>query len=81
MGQHLRHVPAVQVQRGHPHQAGGRDGHAKGPGVLAQAGLEGHSAAYWWSAAVFVAGLVATVLLYRRGVPQQDENAASVVHM
>ncbi|MFF7352503.1 MFS transporter [Streptomyces filipinensis] len=53
----------------------------KNPGVLAQAGLEGYSTAYWWSAAVFVAGLVITALLYRRGVPQQDENAASVVHM
>ncbi|MGW1913712.1 MFS transporter [Streptomyces sp. NPDC002076] len=57
----------------------GRD--PKGPGVLAQAGLEGYSTAYWWSAAVFVVGLVVTVLLYRRGVPQQNENAASVVHM
>ncbi|MGW0212470.1 MFS transporter, partial [Streptomyces sp. NPDC003233] len=53
----------------------------KNPGVLAQAGLEGYSTAYWWSAAVFVTGLVVTALLYRRGVPQQNENAASVVHM
>ncbi|MFD5799458.1 MFS transporter [Streptomyces diastatochromogenes] len=53
----------------------------KDPGVLAQAGLEGYSTAYWWSAAVFVVGLVVTALLYRRGVPQQDENAAPVVHM
>ncbi|MEU6096251.1 MFS transporter [Streptomyces sp. NPDC047079] len=53
----------------------------KNPGVLAQAGLEGYSTAYWWSAAVFVTGLVVTALLYRRGVPQQDENAAPVVHM
>ncbi|MFF4037167.1 MFS transporter [Streptomyces sp. NPDC001816] len=57
----------------------GRD--PEDPGVLAQAGLEGYSTAYWWSAAVFVVGLVVSVLLYRRGVPQQDENAASVVHM
>ncbi|MFE2568442.1 MFS transporter [Streptomyces mirabilis] len=53
----------------------------KDPGVLAQAGLEGYSTAYWWSAAIFVIGLGATALLYRRGVPQQDENAAPVVHM
>ncbi|MEV6057815.1 MFS transporter [Streptomyces sp. NPDC052107] len=53
----------------------------KDPGVLAQAGLEGYSTAYWWSAAVFVVGLVVTALLYRRGVPRQDENAAPVVHM
>ncbi|MER5669248.1 MFS transporter [Streptomyces mirabilis] len=53
----------------------------KDPGVLAQADLEGYSTAYWWSAAIFVIGLGVTALLYRRGVPQQDENAAPVVHM
>ncbi|QIY74389.1 MFS transporter [Streptomyces sp. RLB1-33] len=53
----------------------------KDPGVLAQAGLEGYSTAYWWSAAIFVIGLGVTVLLYRRGVPRQDENAAPVIHM
>ncbi|MFD8717619.1 MFS transporter [Streptomyces sp. NPDC059629] len=57
----------------------GRD--PKDPAVLAQAGLEGYSTAYGWSAAVFLVGLVVTALLYRRGVPQQDENAAPVVHM
>ncbi|MEV5957720.1 MFS transporter [Streptomyces sp. NPDC051987] len=57
----------------------GRD--PRDPGVLAQAGLEGYSTAYWWSAAVFVLGLVVTVLLYRRGVPQHDESAAHAVHM
>ncbi|WP_393086500.1 MFS transporter [Streptomyces sp. LN704] len=53
----------------------------KDPAVLAQAGLEGYSTAYWWSAGFFLVGLVVTALLYRRGVPQQDENAAPVVHM
>ncbi|MEV6118775.1 MFS transporter [Streptomyces sp. NPDC052109] len=53
----------------------------KDPGVLARAGLEGYSTAYWWSAAVFVIGLGVTLLLYRRGVPRHDENAAPVVHM
>jgi MFS family permease len=53
----------------------------KDPGVLAQAGLKGYSTAYWWSAGIFAIGLVVTALLYRRGVPQQDENAAPVVHM
>ncbi|MGW2939353.1 MFS transporter [Streptomyces sp. NPDC001156] len=57
----------------------GRD--PKDPGVLAQAGLEGYSTAYWWSTAVFVLGLVVTVLLYRRGVPHHDESAAPAVHM
>lgn len=53
----------------------------KDPAVLAQSALESYSAAYWWSGAFFVAGLVVSGLLYRRGVPRQDENAAPVVHM
>ncbi|MDF3144191.1 MULTISPECIES: MFS transporter [unclassified Streptomyces] len=53
----------------------------KDPMVLAQAGLEGYSTAYWWSAAFFAAGLVISVLLYRRGVPATDPDAAPVVHM
>ncbi|WP_328979995.1 MFS transporter [Streptomyces canus] len=53
----------------------------KDPMVLAQAGLEGYSTAYWWSAAFFAAGLVISVLLYRRGVPAGDPDAAPVVHM
>ncbi|MFJ5270825.1 MFS transporter [Streptomyces sp. NPDC088358] len=57
----------------------GRD--PKDPAVLARAGLEGYSTAYWWSAGFFLAGLVVTALLYRRGVPQQDESAAPLVHM
>ncbi|MET9788994.1 MFS transporter [Streptomyces canus] len=53
----------------------------KDPMVLAQAGLEGYSTAYWWSAAFFAAGLVISVLLYRRGIPADDPDAAPVVHM
>ncbi|MET9793652.1 DHA2 family efflux MFS transporter permease subunit [Streptomyces canus] len=53
----------------------------KDPSVLAHAQLEGYSAAYWWSAAFFGAGLVISVLLYRRGVPAADRDAAPVVHM
>ncbi|WP_210593049.1 MFS transporter [Streptomyces sp. GESEQ-35] len=53
----------------------------KDPAVVAQAGLEGYSTAYWWSAAFFAAGLVISVILYRRGVPAQDPGAAPVVHM
>ncbi|MFI9759013.1 MFS transporter [Streptomyces sp. NPDC051963] len=53
----------------------------KDPAVLGQAGLEGYSTAYWWSAAFFAAGLVISVILYRRGVPTQDPGAAPVVHM
>ncbi|MER5794308.1 MFS transporter [Streptomyces sp. NPDC001980] len=57
----------------------GRD--TKDPMVLAHAGLEGYSTAYWWSAAFFAAGLVISALLYRGGVPAQDPDAAPVVHM
>ncbi|MGW0866608.1 MFS transporter [Streptomyces sp. NPDC002611] len=53
----------------------------KDPTVLAQAGLEGYSTAYWWSAAFFAAGLLISVLLYRRGTPAHDPDAAPVVHM
>jgi EmrB/QacA subfamily drug resistance transporter len=53
----------------------------KDPMVLAQAGLEGYSTAYSWSAAFFAAGLVISALLYRRGVPATDPDAAPVVHM
>ncbi|CAM5539188.1 MFS transporter [Streptomyces aurantiogriseus] len=53
----------------------------KDPAVLANAGLEAYSTAYWWSAAFFAAGLVISVILYRRGVPATDPDAAPVVHM
>ncbi|WP_406011062.1 MFS transporter [Streptomyces sp. NBC_00637] len=53
----------------------------KDPAVVAQAGLEAYSTAYGWSAAFFVAGLVVSVLLYRRGAPEVDADAAPVVHM
>lgn len=53
----------------------------KDPAVLAQASLESYSTAYWWSAAFFAVGLIVSVLLYRRGVPAADPDAAPVVHM
>jgi EmrB/QacA subfamily drug resistance transporter len=53
----------------------------KDPAVLAQAGLEAYSTAYWWSAVFFGAGLVISVLLYRPGAPAPDTGAAPVVHM
>ncbi|CAL9337147.1 MFS transporter [Streptomyces sp. enrichment culture] len=53
----------------------------KDPAALAHAALESYSAAYWWSAGFFVAGLVISGLLYRRGAPKYNENAAPVVHM
>ncbi|MEV0637579.1 MFS transporter [Streptomyces sp. NPDC050619] len=49
--------------------------------VQAQAALESYSAAYWWSAGFFAVGALLTVLLYRRGVPAVDAEAAPTVHM
>ncbi|MFJ4781746.1 MFS transporter [Streptomyces sp. NPDC088794] len=49
--------------------------------VQAEATIESYTTAFWWSAGMFAAGAVITFLLFRRGVPQQDENAAPVVHM
>ncbi|MFE5819481.1 MFS transporter [Streptomyces sp. NPDC056479] len=57
----------------------GRD--PRDPAVQAQAGLEAYSTAYWWSAVFFVVGLVVSVVLYRRGAPATDPDAAPVVHM
>ncbi|WP_371575541.1 hypothetical protein [Streptomyces sp. NBC_01314] len=53
----------------------------KDPTVVAQAGLEAYSTAYWWSAVFFVAGVAVSFLLYRRGAPVQDPDAAPAVHM
>ncbi len=38
--------------------------------AIAQSQLESYSTAYWWSAGFFAVGLLVTVILYRRGVPQ-----------
>ena len=51
------------------------------PTVLAQAGLERYSTVYRWSAAFFAAGLVISLIRYRRGVSTSDPDAAPVVHM
>ncbi|MEU1514767.1 MFS transporter [Streptomyces sp. NPDC005811] len=57
----------------------GRD--PRDPTVLAHAGLEAYSTAYGWSAAFFAAGALISVLLYRRGAPAHDPDAAPAVHM
>lgn len=51
------------------------------PAVQAQSGLDAYSTAYGWSAVFFAVGLVISVILYRRGVPATDPDAAPVVHM
>jgi EmrB/QacA subfamily drug resistance transporter len=40
------------------------------PAVLAQSQLHSYTVAYWWSAALFAVGFVATFLLYRSGLPR-----------
>ncbi|WP_210569994.1 MFS transporter [Streptomyces sp. GESEQ-4] len=49
--------------------------------VQAQSTIESYTTAFWWSAGFFAAGAVIAFLLFRRGVPQQDPDAAPVVHM
>ncbi|MER7834940.1 MFS transporter [Streptomyces sp. NPDC096040] len=49
--------------------------------VQAQATIESYTTAFWWSAGLFAAGAVIALLLFRKGVPQQDADAAPVVHM
>ena len=49
--------------------------------VRFQATIESYTTAFWWSAGFFAAGALIAFLLYRRGVPQQDPDAAPVVHM
>ena len=49
--------------------------------VQAQATIESYTTAFWWSAGMFAAGAVIAFLLFRRGAPQQDADAAPVVHM
>ncbi|MEU9957714.1 MFS transporter [Streptomyces sp. NPDC050982] len=49
--------------------------------VQAQSTIESYTTAFWWSAGFFAVGTVIAFLLYRRGVPEQDAEAAPVVHM
>ncbi|MFJ3492279.1 MFS transporter [Streptomyces sp. NPDC086091] len=49
--------------------------------VQAQATIESYTTAFWWSAGFFAAGAVIALVLHRRGVPEQDPDAAPVVHM
>ncbi|OIJ68891.1 MFS transporter [Streptomyces mangrovisoli] len=49
--------------------------------VQAQATIESYTTAFWWSAGLFAVGTLIAFFLYRRGVPQQDVDAAPVVHM
>ncbi|MEV6195355.1 MFS transporter [Streptomyces sp. NPDC051920] len=49
--------------------------------VQAQSTIESYTTAFWWSAGFFAAGALLALVLYRRGTPAQDPDAAPVVHM
>ncbi|MFK0283118.1 hypothetical protein ACIQVL_22040 [Streptomyces sp. NPDC090499] len=48
---------------------------------MAHASTAPDTASLRWSAAFFAAGALITLLLYRRGVPAVDADAAPAVHM
>ncbi|MFD5747839.1 MFS transporter [Streptomyces sp. NPDC127033] len=57
------------------------DGRQPTPDLIARSALESYSTAYWWSAGFFAAGVVLCGVLFRRGAPVDDPDAAPVVHM
>lgn len=48
-------------------------GHSPTPHTLAQADLHSYHTAYWWSAAIFGAGLLVSALLYQRNQATQQD--------
>ncbi|WP_433469838.1 MFS transporter [Spirillospora sp. CA-128828] len=51
------------------------------PAVIGHAALQSYSTAYWWSAGFFIAGLIISAVLYRRGAIAGDDGTPSAVHM
>ncbi|MFI9412824.1 MFS transporter [Nocardia gamkensis] len=51
------------------------------PAVFAQSQLTSYSTAYWWSAAILLAGMIVTALLYRREVLEHTDSQTPAVHM
>jgi len=47
--------------------------------VAAQAAVHGYTTAFWWAAAIFAIGAVASGLLFRSGVTEVDPNAEPVM--
>jgi EmrB/QacA subfamily drug resistance transporter len=50
-------------------------GHQPGPEAAAQAAVHGYTTAFWWAAAIFAVGAVASALLLRAGAPELDPEA------
>jgi EmrB/QacA subfamily drug resistance transporter len=55
--------------------------HRAAKNALAQAQLHSYATAYWWSAGLFAAGAVLSLLLYRKGRPRRGPDPAAAVHM
>ncbi|HEV2528377.1 MAG TPA: DHA2 family efflux MFS transporter permease subunit [Thermomicrobiales bacterium] len=51
------------------------------PEAIAQASIESYSAAYWWSAGLFLVGAILTALILRSGRPQPPVEGSQPVHM
>ncbi|WP_328715267.1 MFS transporter [Nocardia salmonicida] len=49
--------------------------------AFAQSQLTSYSTAYWWSAAILLAGMVVTALMYRRDVLEHTDSQTPAVHM
>lgn len=49
------------------------------PQVVAEAAVHGYTTAFWWSAAIFLAGAVVTGLMLRPGVPEVEPGAEPVL--
>jgi EmrB/QacA subfamily drug resistance transporter len=49
--------------------------------ALAQAQLHSYSTAYWWSAGLFAAGTLLSVLMFRKGRSEQPAESVQAVHM
>jgi EmrB/QacA subfamily drug resistance transporter len=49
------------------------------PDLVAQAAVHGYTTAFWWSAAIFAAGALVSVLLLRGGAPELDPDAEPVL--
>jgi EmrB/QacA subfamily drug resistance transporter len=49
------------------------------PGVVAHAAVHGYTTAFWWAAAIFAAGAIASGLLLRSGAPRLERGAEPVL--
>ncbi len=52
------------------------DAGAATPQVMAEAAVHGYTTAFWFSAAIFAVGAIATALLLESGAPEFDPDAA-----